>query len=262
MRSRQLAAGPETATWGGDGSIGAPTDGAARAPATGGGGHGSYAAENGNRGALTLGASSTPEGDVAMSTERRSPPRGVTPLPTLAAPRVVLRWLVPADRAALVGVFSDREVRRFWGGPVFDDEAGAQRLLDEIAAGRASGGLFQWGVARREDDRVIGTCTLAHIDAANRRAEIGFGLARRWWGHGLMTEGVTALLDHAFDDLALHRVEADVDPRNAASIKLLERHGFVREGQLRERWFVGGETQDTVFFGLLAREWRARPRGA
>jgi RimJ/RimL family protein N-acetyltransferase len=64
------------------------------------------------------------------------------------------------------------------------------------------------------------------------------------------------LLDFAFGQLGLRRIEADTDPDNSASIRLLESLGFRREGLLRERWNVGGELQDTVFLGLLAREYR------
>jgi RimJ/RimL family protein N-acetyltransferase len=64
------------------------------------------------------------------------------------------------------------------------------------------------------------------------------------------------LLAYAFDELDLRRIEADVDPRNAASIRTLERLGFRREGYLRERWRVNGEVQDALFYGLLRREWR------
>jgi ribosomal-protein-alanine N-acetyltransferase len=64
-------------------------------------------------------------------------------------------------------------------------------------------------------------------------------------------------LAHAFGPLGLRRVEADVDPRNAASCRLLERLGFRREGLLRERWRVNGETCDSALFGLLAREFDA-----
>ena len=71
--------------------------------------------------------------------------------------------------------------------------------------------------------------------------------------------GAVALLaGFAFDVLGLRRLEADVDPRNTASLRLLERLGFVREGHLRERWILGGEIQDAVFYGLLRREWAAR----
>jgi RimJ/RimL family protein N-acetyltransferase len=66
-----------------------------------------------------------------------------------------------------------------------------------------------------------------------------------------------ALLDHAFGALCLHRIEADVDPRNTPSLRTLERLGFVREGYLRQRWAVGGERQDSVLLGLLASDWSA-----
>jgi RimJ/RimL family protein N-acetyltransferase len=73
-----------------------------------------------------------------------------------------------------------------------------------------------------------------------------------------MFEATSTLLRFAFEQLSLHRVEADVDPRNEASIRLLEKLGFQREGYLRERWLVGEEINDTVFYGLLRREWREK----
>jgi len=75
-----------------------------------------------------------------------------------------------------------------------------------------------------------------------------------------MSEALQALLAYAFEGLALHRIEADVDPRNSASIRTVERLGFQREGYLRERWQVNGEIQDTVFYGLLRPDWEAVKR--
>jgi RimJ/RimL family protein N-acetyltransferase len=73
-----------------------------------------------------------------------------------------------------------------------------------------------------------------------------------------MTEALSALLDYAFGPMQLRRLEADIDPRNARSMRLVDRLGFRQEGLLRERWNVAGEIQDTAFHGLLAREWQAR----
>ena len=179
-------------------------------------------------------------------------------LPTIRAGRVALRWLTDADVDALFGIFSDPEVMRFWSTTPMTDRRAAEALLEEIRECFRKRELFQWGLVCCGDDTVIGTCTLAHLDAANRRAEIGFALAREHQGNGYMREALTALLDFAFGDLQLHRVEADVDPRNEPSIRTLERLGFQREGLLRERWRVGGETQDALFYGLLRREWRRR----
>lgn len=170
-------------------------------------------------------------------------------LPTLRGSKVILRWLTADDVDALHEIFSDPEVARFLAIPRQPDREATERFLDDIHEGYRTSTLYQWGVENA--GRVVGTCTLGGLDWENRRAEIGFALARAAWGQGLMPDALTALIDHAFDGLQLHRIEADVDPRNTASLRLLERLGFRREGYLRERYFKDGEIQDTVFFGLL-----------
>jgi RimJ/RimL family protein N-acetyltransferase len=175
-------------------------------------------------------------------------------LPTLIAERVRLRWLVPSDVGALYEVFSDADVMRYWSRPPFTHEGEANELLAAIERAFTEQTLFQWGIVRKDGDRVIGTCTLAQVDASNLRAELGYALGRAHWGHGLMGDALDVLLTFAFGDLGLRRLEADVDPNNARSVRTLERLGFQREGFLRERWFVGGEVQDALFYGLLRRE--------
>jgi RimJ/RimL family protein N-acetyltransferase len=179
-------------------------------------------------------------------------------LPTLPAVRLSLRWLTGSDVDALYTVFSDPEVMRYWSWLPWTERGQAVELLESIEEGFRNQTLFQCGIARREDDRVIGTCSLYNFDLGNRRAEIGYILGRAYWGKGYATEALTALIEYVFQTFSLHRIEADVDPRNAASIRLLERLGFQREGYLRERWLVGGETQDALFYGLLRREWESR----
>lgn len=179
-------------------------------------------------------------------------------LPTIDTDRVRLRWLTGSDVPDLFEVFADPEVMRYWSSPALKERDEAEKLLDQIHQYHREKSLFQWGVALQDDDRVIGTCTLARIDAKNRRAEIGYALNRQQWGRGLMKEALTSLFDYAFSRLVLYRIEADVDPRNAASIALLETLGFEREGYLRERWLMEGETQDSVLLGLLESDWRRR----
>ena len=106
--------------------------------------------------------------------------------------------------------------------------------------------------------QLVGTCTLAHLDAVNRRAELGFALAREFWGKGYMKAALRVLLNFAFGNLGLHRLYADADPQNARSIRTLERLGFVREGLFREHYLVQGHPQDALMFGLLKTEWEGR----
>jgi ribosomal-protein-alanine N-acetyltransferase len=178
-------------------------------------------------------------------------------LPTINASRVSLRWISEEDVDALYRIFSDTEVMRYWSTPPLADRNAAVRLLDEIHDGFRHQTELKWGIARRKDNALIGTTTLFNLDLDNHRAEIGYGLDRAHWGKGYMSEALQALLVYAFEELALHRIEADVDPRNSASIRTVERLGFEREGYLRERWQVNGEIQDTVFYGLLRPDWEA-----
>jgi RimJ/RimL family protein N-acetyltransferase len=96
-----------------------------------------------------------------------------------------------------------------------------------------------------------------------RICSVNPGRLARALGHGYAREAVPLALGHAFGKLALNRVEADADPRNLPSCRLLERLGFTREGLLRERWRVGDDVQDSVIYGLLARDHAAtRSAGA
>jgi RimJ/RimL family protein N-acetyltransferase len=176
-------------------------------------------------------------------------------LPTLVAPRLQLRWIEPGDLEDLYGVFSDPDVTRYWSQQAWGSPDEATIYLEAIHQGFQQGNLFQWGIALRGDDRIIGTTTLYDIDHAQGRAELGFALARDHWGRRYAREALTVLMDHAFGAMAMRRIEADVDPRNLPSLRTLEALGFRREGYLRQRWQVGGELQDSVLMGLLASDW-------
>ncbi|HKY00344.1 MAG TPA: GNAT family N-acetyltransferase [Steroidobacteraceae bacterium] len=181
-------------------------------------------------------------------------------LPTLEAPRVRLRWLAESDVDALFRIFSDGPMMRYWSTTPMKERAEAVDLLQRIHRQFADRSAFQWGIERKEDGELLGTCTLFAFHRANARAEIGYCLRSPHWKRGYMGEGLTVLIDYAFGSLRLHRLEADVDPANASSLRILERMGFQREGLLRERWNVGGVIADSVMLGLLAREWRGAPR--
>lgn len=173
---------------------------------------------------------------------------------------IKLRWLTADDTPALLEIFSDPEVVRYTSLPVHETEADVQRLLGNIENGFQDGSLFQWGI--EHGGRIVGTCTLAEINRAHKRATLGFILGRAFWGRRIVSRAVPLLVGFAFLQLKLHRLEADADPRNTASIRALERMGFQREGLMRERYFSAGEWQDGILFSLLEGEWgKARQPG-
>lgn len=176
-------------------------------------------------------------------------------LPIITTPRLVQRWISEDDIDSLYEIFSNPQVMRYWSTVPLPNREAAAHLQREIAEGNESEKMFKWGLALHDSNIVIGTTTLFNLDLDNGRAELGYALGRAYWGKGYMNEALLALLSHAFEVMGLRRLEADVDPRNAASIRTLERLVFQREGFLRERWHVNGEIQDALFYGLLRREW-------
>jgi ribosomal-protein-alanine N-acetyltransferase len=160
------------------------------------------------------------------------------------------------DVDGLFEIFSDPQVMRYWSSGPLVDRAAAVKLFEEIPKSNAGGSMMKWGLALTENDFVIGTTTYFNLSLSNGRVEIGYAMNRSFWGKGLMNEALIAMINYGFNSMSLRRIEADVDPRNDASIRTLERLGFRREGFLRERWHVEGEIQDAYFYGLLRNQWK------
>ncbi|RYY97011.1 MAG: N-acetyltransferase [Chitinophagaceae bacterium] len=111
-------------------------------------------------------------------------------------------------------------------------------------------------------DAAIGWCGFHTWYTDHARAELGYVLTdetRR--GQGFMNEALGAVLAYGFREMGLHRAEAFVGPGNSPSLRLMERHGFVREGLLRGHYFTQGRREDSVVFGLLREEWELNRNG-
>ena len=105
---------------------------------------------------------------------------------------------------------------------------------------------------------VIGGINI-RFDFAHRVGELGYSIARTYWGRGLATEAARAAMDAAFAAYAdLNRMRAMADARNVASLRVMEKLGMVREGVLRQNRLVRGEFINEVWCGVLRTEWEAR----
>ncbi|GGY55381.1 GNAT family N-acetyltransferase [Pseudoduganella albidiflava] len=179
---------------------------------------------------------------------------------TLTTPRLTLRPPRPGDEDDLMAIHGDPEVMRYFSERAWTDPARPAQQIASDAAAFAAREHFRFAIVLNETGRQIGNCGLVRPHWPNRRCEVGYALGRAHWGKGYINEALRALLEFAFVELDMHRLEADVDPRNTGSTGALERLGFQREGLLRERWIVGGEVCDSLLYGLLRREWEANAR--
>lgn len=181
---------------------------------------------------------------------------------TLSTKRLLLRPLGASDSPGVMALFTDAPFMQFGTTPPFASMDEAETLIARDVQAMASGERIRLGIERLADHALIGICTLFNLDPQCRSAELGYGLLSDAWGRGYMHEALVALLEYGFGDLGLNRIEADIDPRNTHSAKSLERAGFVKEGLLRESCIVNGALTDSARYGLLRREWLARPKVA
>ena len=176
----------------------------------------------------------------------------------LRTERLVLRPLRRGDEASLFALYSDPVFMRYWNTPPWSALAEAGKVIEEDLAAMPAGRYLRLGIQAADADALIGTCSLFAFHEPSRRAELGYGLAPAAWGHGYMTEALSALLGFAFGPLGLNRIEADIDPGNEASARALARLGFVQEGYFRERWIVAGQVSHSAMYGLLRADWEGR----
>jgi RimJ/RimL family protein N-acetyltransferase len=117
----------------------------------------------------------------------------------------------------------------------------------------------RFAIETRGNGAFVGWCSMFHWNPVYRSLGIGYCLDEPAWGKGYATEAVRAMLQWAYGALDLNRVEAELDTRNAASARVLEKLGFEREGLRREDCVVSGEVSDSWIYGLLRRDWKADP---
>lgn len=177
----------------------------------------------------------------------------LTPFPLLRTPRLVLRRITAADAPALLALRSNESVLRYLDrepAKTLDEVLALVAKMDE-ALEKNEG--IMWGLARPEDEaRLLGNCGLWQLNPAHHRGELGYLLHPDCWGQGLMSEAITAVCRYGFEQLHLHSIEANVNPHNAASIRALERQGFVREAYFRESYYWQGKFSDSAIYSLLA----------
>ncbi|MEU9120185.1 GNAT family protein [Streptomyces sp. NPDC048506] len=189
-----------------------------------------------------------------------APQSPFTPDYPLRTARLDLRPVTPDDFAAIHAYQRLPEVCRYlYWGPY--DEAQSRDSVATKATRttlRESGDVLQLAVVVRETGTLVGDVTFVWTSREHRQGGIGYVFHPDHAGHGYATEAGRALLKLGFEELRLHRIQAELDGRNTASARLLERLGMRREGHLRENEFLDGEWTDEVVYAMLAREWRAQ----
>ncbi|HLH66799.1 MAG TPA: GNAT family N-acetyltransferase [Solirubrobacteraceae bacterium] len=168
--------------------------------------------------------------------------------------RVYLRHPARSDRGEFIELMRvSQEFHRPWATAPTDDERFAAYLSDSRRPDFEA--LL---LCRRSDDVILGFFNLSQI--VRRRlqsAYLGYAVGQPYAGQGYMREGIELVLAHAFTNLRLHRIEANIQPGNAASLALAAGAGFRREGFSPRYLKIGGRWRDHERWAILVEDWRA-----
>jgi len=135
--------------------------------------------------------------------------------------------------------------------PIAKNIDDALQLIQIIIDAETNNNGITWAIIFKEGAQLIGTIGFWQLKKEHYRAEIGYLLSPDFQRKGIMQEALSAVINYGFAEMKLHSIEANVDPRNASSISLLDRNQFVKEGYFKENYFFDGKFSDTVIYSLL-----------
>ena len=176
----------------------------------------------------------------------------------LRTERLLLRDFELDDWPALYDVESRAEVAQYQSfapRTVAESRAYVAGACEE--AKRDSRETYDLAVILVSEDRLIGRCGMGLTDPNRGEGMLWYTIHPSFWGRGYATEAARGVIDFGFRELRLHRIWADCDPANVASIRVLQNLGMRQEGHLRENAWIKGAWVDSLIYAILDREWAA-----
>jgi len=177
-------------------------------------------------------------------------------LPTLETKRLQLRASKQSDLEDIYAIYSNPDVVRYTSDTPWTEKQKAVEFIESAHEGLVKKTLFGWCAELKESKQVIGTCALYECELEKKVGDVSYEILQYYWGRGLTSELLPPLIEYGFTTLDLNRINAFVDTRNTASLKLLAKNNFQREGLMRESWTDSdGQPVDEYVLGLLQRDW-------
>lgn len=177
-------------------------------------------------------------------------------LPTLEGDRVMLRELRASDAPGLVAMITPPEVSRFISPPPSTVLA-FERFIARSRSQQSAGVLACFAVTLKGHDTAIGLFQVRALTPDFTVAEWGFAIDSAFWGTGLFEECSELVLNFAFTQIGVHRLEARAAVMNGRGNRALQKMGAVQEGVLRQAFLFEGDYIDQMLYSLVEDEWRA-----
>ncbi|WP_284141520.1 GNAT family protein [Virgibacillus sp. LDC-1] len=165
--------------------------------------------------------------------------------------RLHVRKITTKDSEELFRIWSDPDVTRFMNISNFTNEQQAADMIYFLNQLYEKNEAVRYSIIELSTNKIIGSCGFNSLDKEHDRTEIGYELAKASWGKGYATEAISKLIDIAFQEMNLNRIEAKIDAKNKNSIRLMERLHFTYEGTLRQYEKNDGKYADIQLFSRL-----------
>ena len=170
--------------------------------------------------------------------------------PLLSTPRLILRALALTDLDDLYEYASDPEIDRYTPWDHYKNIEEARENLNEFLEAYEKHGFWAWGIEHHADKKLIGIINF-NKPGYDRKVEVGYTIARKYWGQGLATEALQVLIQYGFEKLDVARIEAVILPENKASSKVLLKAGMQFEGLLRSYQVWKGKPSDLEMYAIV-----------
>jgi len=174
--------------------------------------------------------------------------------PEINTKRLDLREIKNDDADSIYKILSNPEVIKHDSFELFTNIKQAEDLIKWFNEQYKQKAAIFWGICLKGENEVIGFCK-SKIEIPNVRADFGYDLKCEYWNMGIMTEAVSSIIDFTFNTIDVNRIEATVTTENYASIRVLEKLGFIKEGILRKRSCFRGSYHDMVMLSIIKNDY-------
>lgn len=183
------------------------------------------------------------------------------PFPVIETERLVLCEISKSHAIPLLRLRSEDAVMRYIERPRANSLEDVYAFITAVEEIHAKEEGFTWTICLKDNLTFVGNIGFFRIKKEVFRGELGYAMLPEFWGKGIMSEAIQAVLEFGFNTMGFNSIEADINPANEASARILLKNGFVKEGYIRENVYWNGRFLDTEMYGLLHSEWLKQRAG-
>ena len=179
--------------------------------------------------------------------------------PEFESERLLFRKLLLSDAKDLLLIRSNDAVMKYLDIARFESIADAEKMIQTVSESYDKETGINWGIVEKHSNNFIGYFGFWRMIPEHCRAEIGYALKPEYWGRGYMYETINRMVRFGFKNINLHSIEANVNPDNDKSKKVLEKIGFRKEAYFRENYLFNNRFLDSIIYSLLEKDLTDEP---